>query len=39
MITPTGEAPKRRGVRTDNSVKKLPNGKGGAPVQRWAPIR
>src|SRR6202171_3452856 len=28
MITPTGEAPKRRGERTDNSVKKLPNGKG-----------
>jgi hypothetical protein len=28
MTTPTGEAPKRRGERTDNSVKKLPNGKG-----------
>src|SRR4029077_15934480 len=28
MITPTGEAPKRRGDRTDNSIKKLPNGKG-----------
>ena len=28
MTTPTGEAPKRRGERTDNSVKKLPNGEG-----------
>src|SRR4029079_3241281 len=28
MTTPTGEAPKRRGERTDNSVKKLPHGKG-----------
>ena len=28
MTTPTGEAPKRRSERTDNSVKKLPNGKG-----------
>jgi hypothetical protein len=28
MNTPTGEAPKRRGERTDNSVKKLPNGNG-----------
>src|SRR6476620_7323924 len=28
MTTPTGEAPKRRRVRTDNSVKKLANGKG-----------
>ena len=28
MTTPTGEAPKRRGERSDNSVKKLPNGKG-----------
>ena len=28
MTTPTGEAPKQRGERTDNSVKKLPNGKG-----------
>src|ERR1700732_4554326 len=28
MTTPKGEAPKRRGERTDNSVKKLPNGKG-----------
>ena len=28
MTTPTGEAPKRPGERTDNSVKKLPNGKG-----------
>ena len=28
MTTPTGETPKRRGERTDNSVKTLPNGKG-----------
>ena len=27
-LPPTPEAPKRRGERTDNSVKKLPNGKG-----------
>ena len=36
MTTPTGEAPKLRGERTDNSVKKLPSGRAGAPGQRSA---